>query len=125
MYDWKIHIVDDMCLFPGMVDAHTHGLDKYDSPELQFVLSYPPEYIGGILNELGEKISAGEKLKDGDIVTVSVLACELKIFKTEDCCGKPILRIIVPDGIYNWPEESTEYPYNMQLTSPYEDVDFN
>lgn len=120
MSNWKIHCVAGEKLLPGMVDAHTHGLNKYNHLELQFVLAYPTKYIGAILNEIGKKISKGKKLKEGELIRVSVLSCDLKVVKTTDAFDEPIFRIIIPDEKYKWPEDSEEYPYNMQLKSPYE-----
>ena len=128
--DWIIHAVlnghdecdnvQDDAFIDGMCDYHTHGLDKYGSLELQFVLAYPPDYVGWIFNELGLKIKNGLKLKEG--MTFSEFTsdeAEIKIYKTTDCFGKPIFRLIMPDGDLKYPESSDEYPYNLQYDSPY------
>ena len=131
-YDWMIHIVADgtpceVCgeahadqFYGGMCDAHTHGLDKYGSLELQFVLAYPPESICYILNSVGENIRNGLMLEDG--MTIDGLfedGAKLKVFKTTAESGKPVFRLIMPDGEFRWPEDSDEYPYCLQYKSPY------
>lgn len=61
--DWIIHLVAngacDECgkeekgFLPYTCNAHTHGMEKYDHPDFQVVLSLPPREIGRILNTLG------------------------------------------------------------------------
>lgn len=110
--------------FPGMCDAHTHGLNACGSLELQFVLDcYPPETIAWLLNGISRRICAGERFSDGDLIEgFTDDGASLRVFQTTDTEGKPILRIIVPDGDFRFPEESDEYPYCLQLMSPYRDA---
>lgn len=124
MYDWMIHVVssseEDEDIYPGMCDAHTHGLDKYGHLEFQFVLAYPYEFIGQILNGIGERVKNGETFQDGDLIDGFLKPpAKLKVFKTTDAFGNDVLRLLVPDGKYRWPEDSDEYPYSMQQFSPY------
>ena len=129
--DWIIHIVrDGICdccgeihddsFLPGMCDAHTHGLDKYGSLELQFVLMYPDDVIGDLLNTIGKMVADGLKLRDGMFID-SVCYDEAKILVKEmkDCDGHPIFRLIMPDGLFRYPENSDEIPYNWQYKNPY------
>lgn len=125
-YDWGIHLVFDKDedkepnFHNAMCDAHTHGLNKYGSLELQFVLTYPPSAIGYILNTVAESIRDGLELEDGDMLTgICDDNAALKVFKTTDYYGDPIFRLVMPDGDMKYPEESSEYPYNMQYRSPY------
>ena len=132
-YDWEIHFVanDVECECCGkkieilrkyMCDAHTHGLDKYGSPELQIVLNVPLELIGYTLNSVGEMIRDGLKLEDG--MTLEGLFqddLKLKVFLTKDTQGKDIFRLIFPDSDFRFPEESEQYPYSEQYGSPYLD----
>ena len=125
-FNWDIHLVSDKgknkdCSFHNaMCDAHTHGLDQYGSLEIQFVLEYPPAAIGYILNAIAESIKEGLRLEDGDYITgICDDDAALKVYKTTDCFGYPIFRLIMPDAEMKYPEESTEYPYNMQYSSPY------
>lgn len=64
--DWIIHLVAngacDECgkeekgFLPYTCNAHTHGMEKYDHPDFQVVLSLPPREIGRILNTLGLRV---------------------------------------------------------------------
>lgn len=118
-YPWDIHYITDTGKH-GMIDAHTHGLNDFNSPELQFVLSYPASIVGGILNEIGEMIRNGQEFSDGDIIRgISYLTCDIMLKQTTDVYGAPVLRIIIPDGSFRWPEDSDEYPYCEQYKSPY------
>lgn len=121
---WDIHLItnseEETAFMAGMCDAHTHGLDKYGSLEIQFVLAYPTPMIGHILNEIGARVANGERLSDGSLLKgICDDEAELKVYETTDVFGEPILRIIMPDGEFKYPEESTEYPYNMQYENPY------
>ena len=116
--EWDIHIV--LSDRPGMCDAHTHGLDKYGSKEIQFVIFGPPEVIGGLLNEVGEAISKGLKLHDGMFLYgFCDDGAKLKVYETVDCFGEPIYRLIMPDAEFKYPEDSNEEPYCWQYESPY------
>jgi hypothetical protein len=125
--DWVIHFVanDTACNYCGateeqfpeyICDAHTHGMDKYNHPEFQIVLNYGMQEVGRILNEMGLRVQAGEKFKDGDAVEQIYEDCNVYIFETTDCDGKNILRILIPDKENKMPTESVE-PYSLQILS--------
>ena len=125
-FDWDIHLVSDeyanneQTFRNAMCDAHTHGLGKYGSLEIQFILAYPSNAIGYLLNTVAESIQNGLKLEDGNMKKgICDDDAALKVFKTTDCYGEPIFRLVMPDGDMKYPEESNEYPYNMQYDSPY------
>lgn len=120
MYPWKIHYVKDETLRDGMCDAHTHGLDAFGSLEIQFVLDYPTEAIAYLLNEVGEAIRRGLILEDGiEIEGLCDDGAIIKVYETVDDLGDAIFRLIMPDKEFRYPEDSDEYPYNMQYDSPY------
>lgn len=121
-YPWMIHIVSDNTLKDGMVDAHTHGLDKYDSLELQFVICCENSAIAYLLNAVGDMVRNGMQLEDGQLIEgVCYDGAKLKVFKTKDDFGEDIFRIILPDGQFRFPEDSDEWPYNLQYESPYKE----
>ena len=37
----------------------------------------------------------------------------------KDHHGENVFRVVLPDGKFRMPEDSDEYPYNMQSKSPY------
>ena len=100
--DWIIHLVAngacDECgkeekgFLPYTCNAHTHGMEKYDHPDFQVVLSLPPREIGRILNTLGLR--------------------GLDEFRET---GRNVLRAVIPDRQNRFPEDpQCEEPYRLQ-----------
>lgn len=122
-HNFQIHLVCGSDLKEGLIDAHTHGLDSFGSLELQFVLPFPEEHIGAILNEVGELVSEGFELCDGmelDQLDCLIPPAKILVKKTKDAFGEDIFRLILPDGEYKYPEESKEWPYYLQYEDPYD-----
>lgn len=117
---WSIHLVSGKGLKEGMIDAHTHGLKNYGSYELQCVLNFSPKFVGYILNAVGELIQGGRVFHDKDeIEGLFRNDAKLLVYRTKDSCGEDILRLIVPDSEFKYPDESEEFPYNKQFEDPY------
>lgn len=119
-YDWCIHGVacenaEDQ--LRGMMDFHTHGLEKYLGAELQFVLGYDIVEAGSILNHVGTLLKDGPYFVADGLVIKDYFSdhASLRINLSKDCFGKKIWRIIVPDSKLRWPEESDEEPYCWQM----------
>ncbi len=123
--DWIIHLVANgvRCgecgeaengFLPNMCDAHTHGMDKYGHQEFQMVLMIGPELICYILNELGLRVQAGERFKDGDSVSEIIKDFDIRI-KEVAVDEKKLLRVVLPDPENRFPgdEQCAEY-YNQQ-----------
>lgn len=128
-YDWKIHgVVPDGTRqhFWGMMDFHTHGLDKYLGAELQFVLG-PPFYDiqepGMILNDVGDLLKNGAYVVHDGLVIDDFFSdhAPIRINISKDSFGEDIWRIIVPDMELRWPEETDLEPFCLQMIdhSPY------
>ena len=115
-YDWIIHYVfgegDDYGLF---ADIHTHGLEKYNHPELLITIALPQEIVGAILNNLGIRITNGERFDESELRT-DIIAnnVPVKVFNT--CVNeKNISLLIFPDKNLKFPDdEACEFPYNEQ-----------
>ena len=115
-YDWIIHYVfgegDDYGLF---ADIHTHGLEKYNHPELLITIALPQEIAGAILNNLGSRIVNGERFDKSELRT-DIIAnnVPVKVFNT--CVNeKNISLLIFPDKNLKFPDdEACEFPYNEQ-----------
>lgn len=123
--NWIIHLVANgvRCgecgeaengFLPNMCDAHTHGMDKYGHQEFQMVLMIGPELICYILNELGLRVQAGERFKDGESISEIIKDCDIRLKEVESD-GKKLLRVILPDAQGCFPEDAqcAEY-YNQQ-----------
>jgi hypothetical protein len=78
-YGWFIQYVGgtELCTLPGcccsededpVPFAYTVGLFGLNHPEL-VIFGVPQETAGGVLNELGERIRAGEDLLPGQLIT--------------------------------------------------------
>ena len=132
-YDWDIHFVADgikcdCCgeetegsFMPYMCDAHTHGLDKYGSKELQVVLYLDPRIVGTIINNVGMNIKEGKVvLRDGMLLDGYIEGgYKIEVFETLDEFGDPVFRLILPDSEGRFPGESDEYPFSAQYYDPY------
>ncbi len=97
-YGWLAHIVVDDPDSPTGFNWHTHGLQEgYDHRDFQLVCPLPPKVahqIGATLVDLvkaGATLGSGQKLEQvlhGELLVKLVAAKE---------CGRPVLRIILPD----------------------------
>ena len=133
-YGVIIHLVadDEVCdvcggstgehtFLPGMCDAHTHGLKERGFTELQMVLRWDNEYIGYVLNTVAEKVIKGEIEEKNRALVRDFFGdgASIRLDRRTDNFGEDVYRIVIPDGSFRMPEESDEYPYNMQINSPY------
>lgn len=127
MLNWIIHLVAndvecDICkkstktFKDGLINAHTHGMNKYNHPEFQIVLGITAETICYTLNRLSSEVSEGKTFKDGDVIEgyfENNLNIRLKEVSFE---GEKLLRVIFPDINFKYPgEKGCEYPYNLQF----------
>ena len=98
-------------------DAHTHGMNLYGHREFQVIIECGPQEICRLLNTMGMKVRDGEGFKPGDRIKDLYLDCEVELREKLDVDGVPLLRLVIPDKQNRWPEESADYPYNMQILS--------
>ena len=124
--DWIIHLVANgaQCeecgevensFLPYMCNAHTHGMERYNHLDFQMVLNYPPNEIGRILNELGLRVQAGEKFKNGDLIDDIYEDCQVRLQEFNECERK-VLRVVIPDKHNHFPEnDGCEEPYVFQM----------
>jgi hypothetical protein len=113
--------VDQEIFLPGMCDVHTHGMKKHGLIELQMVLEYPKEAIAYIINTVSDRIISGEIAeKDGTVIEgIFEDGAKIRLNECVDVYGEKVFRIMIPDGKFRMPEDSDEYPYNLQDKSPY------
>lgn len=112
--DWIIHYVaNGACCECGNVEsefipyacnAHTHGMERYDHPDFQLVLNYPPQEIARILNTMGLRVQSGERFQAGDLVEGIYLDCPVRLDEAEEC-GRTVLRVVIPDKHNIFPED--------------------
>ena len=124
--DWIIHLVKNgvACACCGerengfveyACNCHTHGMERYNHPDFQLVLSLPDEEIGRILNTLGLRVQDGERFHNGDLVEGIYLDCPVRLQEFAEC-DRTILRVVIPDKHNRFPEDTNcEYPYTLQI----------
>ncbi|EQB4340873.1 DUF4262 domain-containing protein [Clostridium botulinum] len=113
---WIIHGVCDKD--KDTVVYHTHGLEEYNSLELELNLSLEQKQAMRFLNLIGLKIANGIGFKDGDSDN-SIFNCEV-FFKEVDGIyrngNRRMLRVILPDPNFKFPwENGCAEPYKSQL----------
>lgn len=110
---WMVHMVGDE---DTPLTYHSHGLDEYDSLELEINLSIPQKLGMYIINTIGLRIANGEKFKDGDMVD-EVVNCLLPIRETSGIhSNDKHLRIIIPDENFKFPwDEGCNLEYINQI----------
>lgn len=122
--DWIIHLVAngacDACgkeetgFLSCTCNAHTHGMERYGHPDFQIVLSLPPREIGRILNTLGRRVQDGEHFCHGRYVSGIYADCDIRLDEFREM-GRKVLRVIIPDRHYRFPEDpQCEEPYRLQ-----------
>jgi hypothetical protein len=109
--DWEIHLVTDT--ITGKSSAHTHGLDKYGSLEIEINLHLRPEILGQYINLIADHIaSKGLQIEDGErvegIFNSPIYFCKVKSVQSEDL----VLRAIFPD-------ENLKYPWDNDCSAGY------
>lgn len=108
--DWEIHLVTDNV--SGKSSAHTHGLDKYGSLEVEINLHLRPEVMGQYLNFISSKIADGFIVKEGEKVT-GLFECPIYFIKTQSVQSEEeVLRVILPD-------EEMRFPWDDNCSSGY------
>lgn len=123
-YDWIIHFVSngacDCCGneedgFPECIcNAHTHGMEKYGHLDFQIVVELPYEITGHLLNNMGERVRAGEKFKDGDVISDLLRDYDVRLLRIQEM-DREVLRILLPDKNHLFPGDAgCEYPYSEQ-----------
>lgn len=124
--DWIIHYVQghtcDICNahneeylgFYGFANIHTHGLEKYNHPEICIPLDIGGDVAVHLLNTLGYRIAiANERFQEGEDHTVLAGNYTARFVKF-DMDDK--LYLILPDVNNRLPGDiQCESPYSQQL----------
>jgi hypothetical protein len=100
-YGWFAHYAQ---VDKKYLDAHTHGLMKsFGHYDLQCVLPIDPKRTQTLFASLVEEISKGATFKE-DVIYRGIINCPIKfkLFKQED---RYVLRLIVPDKTFKFPED--------------------
>lgn len=94
-------IIND--LIPNVAIFHTIGLERYNHPDFQLVLNCDMGTACTILNTFGDYVRAGRRFYSEECVS-DIFNCDIRI-KTFKHNGRNVLRIIIPDGNFIYPDE--------------------
>lgn len=128
-YPWMLHAVvngmkceccgkEEYPWRPGVYDVHTDGLDDlYGHMNFQIVVGIDVHIAATLLNEMGCRVRAGAKYKQGDVLDDLLTGgYQVRLDLTTDSAAMPVLRLVLPDVAGRWPEEKDcEYPFSLQL----------
>ena len=82
--------------------------------DFQMVLQASQQEICYVLNTLGNRVRAGEKFHEGDLVYGIYEDCPIRLDAFQEC-DRTVLRVIIPDGQNRFPEDKhCKYPYSLQ-----------
>ena len=100
---------------PGTCNFHTHGMGRYNHMDFQMTLGYPHKEICRILNTLGLRVQAGERFKNGEMVSGIYEDCGVRLTEFEET-GRMVLRVIIPDKHNRFPEDAgCDVRYTLQI----------
>lgn len=123
-WDGSCHIVtlDDNDI---NVDMHSHGLKEEIGTELQYVLNVgKKEYFAErqqLFYQIADEVVMNKlKIEDGNVFILKGWKdCKFKFYKTNDCFGEEIYRVIECDMNGRFPDD----PYcNSFFKSQYNDI---
>lgn len=120
--DWIIHYIIGDAGPGGIINAHTHGMEKYHHLDFQVVLNYPPEHIGYLLNVMGRRVQEGESFSPGDLVKGIYADCTIRLDLFRET-GREVLRLIIPDRNNRFPEDPyCEMRYKAQRNPAFDEA---
>ena len=104
-HGWIAELVADDSDSPTGFNLHTHGLrENYSHPDFQIVVPLPDKVGHALLVTLAERVKAGERFEAGQKVADVIEGGgrlegqELLVKMVEATeCGRPVLRVILPD----------------------------
>ena len=119
-HGWYVHYVGADEDVPTGYNAHTHGLvEKYGHPDLQIVCPLPPQVAHGTFWNIVNRIAAGEKFKNGDIVeNIAGNGYKVKFVNAWEN-DRLVLRVIIPDKHHNLDRDTLTGNFELQ----YKDLD--
>jgi hypothetical protein len=112
---WIIHCIPDNVPGDHSMSMHTHGLDKYNSLELELKLDVDFKEIGIVLNKIGLVIANGRIIKNSEIDTEFCLTPVI-FMEIVNQYGDRVLRVVCSDeqSRFPWDAECDEF-YIHQL----------
>jgi len=120
--DWTVHYILDDIGPGGIINVHTHGMERYGHLDFQTVLPIAPEKATVLLNTIGFEVQNGRKFEPGDYGDDShVYSCAFRLEQHRET-GRDVLRLIFPDPQFRFPEDPLcEKPYKYQTETAFEE----
>lgn len=119
-YGWYAHLVFDDDDSPTRYNIHTHGLaERYGHPDFQVVLPLAPGIAHGVLIALADGVvKDGRRFTAGTPVAEIIRGFDVGFAEASEC-GRPVLRVILPDpdGRLERGEIGAEYAVQYEGTS--------
>jgi hypothetical protein len=97
-HGWICHFVADGDeQTPNGFNAHTHGLqENYQHKDFQVVIPLPEKVAHSIFITLANRVKEGEKFQAGQKLDEVIQRMQVKLIDAVEC-GRPVLRVILPD----------------------------
>jgi Domain of unknown function (DUF4262) len=98
-HGWIVHFIAEGAETPTGFDAHTHGLqENYNHPDFQIVIPLPQKVGHTLMITLADRVKAGERFQAGQKVAEVIHGAGglVKLIDATEC-GRPVLRVILPD----------------------------
>ena len=96
-------------------------MERYQHPDFQVVLNFPPEHIAYLLNSMGLRVQKGEHFTAGTFVNGLYSDCPIRLDQFRET-GRDVLRLIIPDRHNRFPEDAACEPkYKVQLFRAFEE----
>jgi len=118
--DWVIHYIISCCGPGGIVNIHTHGMDRYDHLDFQLVLPLVKKQAMDLLNTIGIEVQNGRRFEPGKY-SGEVFSCDFRLELHRET-GRDVLRLIFPDPQMRFPEDPLcEELYKHQTERAFEE----
>lgn len=112
---WYAHMVQDDPDYPTGMNYHTHGLPtSFNHTDFQVCAFIDPRAIHSVVTDLIENIKTGKTYEAGEIVEGILTEGFTLTFKATSECGRPVLRIILPDKNGCLKQDEMEEPWGEQ-----------
>lgn len=118
--NWIIHYIIDSVGPGGIINTHTHGMERYQHSDFQVVLNFPCEHIAYLLNSMGRRVQNGERFTAGALVNGIYTDCPIRLEQFRET-GRDVLRLIIPDRHNRFPDDpACESKYKVQFFRAFE-----
>lgn len=117
--DWEIHAVIGVSGPGGIVNSHTHGMERYGHLDFQLVLPLVPKQTALLLNTICIEVQKGRRFLPEHSIS-EVFTCDFRLELFHET-GRDVLRLILPDPKLRFPENPLcESPYKYQTCRAFE-----